>query len=44
MKLFASLHGIAVVLSKAGLRTPIIPYRPQAEPGEGMAKSYAGKS
>jgi uncharacterized protein (DUF169 family) len=31
-------------LSKAGLRYPIMPYGPQAEPGEGMAKSYAGKS
>ncbi len=34
------LHG----LSKAGLRYPIMPYGPQAEPAEGMAKSYAGKS
>jgi uncharacterized protein (DUF169 family) len=34
------LHG----LSKAGLRYPIMPFGPQAEPGEGMAKSYAGKS
>jgi uncharacterized protein (DUF169 family) len=31
-------------LSKAGLRYPIMPYGPQAEPAEGMAKSYAGKS
>ncbi len=31
-------------LSKAGLRYPIMPYSPQAEPAEGMAKSYAGKS
>ncbi len=31
-------------LSKAGLRYPIMPWGPQAEPGEGMAKSYAGKS
>jgi len=31
-------------LSKAGLRYPIMPFGPQAEPGEGMAKSYAGKS
>ena len=30
-------------LSKAGLRYPIMPYGPQADPGEGMAKSYAGK-
>lgn len=34
------LHG----LSKAGLRYPIMPYGPQADPGEGMAKSYAGKT
>jgi len=34
------LHG----LSKAGLRYPIMPFGPQAEPAEGMAKSYAGKS
>ena len=34
------LHG----LSKAGLRYPIMPYGPQAEPAEGMAKSYAGKT
>ncbi len=34
------LHG----LSKAGLRYPIMPFGPQAEPGEGMAKSYAGRS
>lgn len=33
------LHG----LSKAGLRYPIMPYGPQADPGEGMAKSYADK-
>ena len=31
-------------LSKAGLRYPIMPYGPQAEPAEGMAKSYGGKS
>jgi uncharacterized protein (DUF169 family) len=31
-------------LSRAGLRYPIMPYGPQSEPGEGMAKSYAGKS
>ncbi len=31
-------------LSKAGLRYPIMPYGPQADPGEGMAKSYAGKA
>jgi hypothetical protein len=31
-------------LSKAGLRYPIMPFSPQAEPAEGMAKSYAGKS
>ena len=31
-------------LSKAGLRYPIMPFGPQAEPGEGMAKSYAGKT
>jgi uncharacterized protein (DUF169 family) len=31
-------------LSKAGLRYPIMPFGPQVEPGEGMAKSYAGKS
>jgi hypothetical protein len=24
--------------------SPIMPFGPQAEPGEGMAKSYAGKS
>ena len=30
-------------LSKAGLRYPIMPYGPQADPGEGMAKSYADK-
>jgi uncharacterized protein (DUF169 family) len=34
------LHG----LSKAGLRYPIMPFGPQAEPAEGMAKSYAGKN
>jgi uncharacterized protein (DUF169 family) len=34
------LHG----LSKAGLRYPIMPYGPQAEPAEGMAKSYGGKT
>lgn len=34
------LHG----LSKAGLRYPIMPYGPQADPDEGMAKSYAGKT
>ena len=34
------LHG----LSKAGLRYPIMPFSPQAEPAEGMSKSYAGKS
>ncbi|MBB5689747.1 DUF169 domain-containing protein [Roseomonas alkaliterrae] len=31
-------------LSKAGLRYPIMPYGPQADPAEGMAKSYAGKT
>ncbi|HVB69650.1 MAG TPA: DUF169 domain-containing protein [Acetobacteraceae bacterium] len=31
-------------LSKAGLRYPIMPFGPQAEPAEGMAKSYAGKN
>jgi uncharacterized protein (DUF169 family) len=31
-------------LAKAGLRYPIMPFGPQAEPAEGMAKSYAGKS
>jgi uncharacterized protein (DUF169 family) len=31
-------------LSKAGLRYPIMPFGPQAEPAEGMAKSYGGKS
>lgn len=31
-------------LSKAGLRYPIMPYGPQADPAEGMSKSYAGKS
>lgn len=30
-------------LAKAGLRYPIMPYGPQADPGEGMAKSYAEK-
>ncbi|MDR3474147.1 MAG: DUF169 domain-containing protein, partial [Devosia sp.] len=30
-------------LAKAGLRYPIMPFGPQAEPAEGMAKSYAGK-
>jgi uncharacterized protein (DUF169 family) len=30
-------------LGKAGLRYPIMPYGPQADPGEGMAKSYADK-
>jgi uncharacterized protein (DUF169 family) len=34
------LHG----LSKAGLRYPIMPYGPQADPAEGMAKSYADKA
>jgi uncharacterized protein (DUF169 family) len=34
------LHG----LSKAGLRYPIMPYGPQADPAEGMAKSYADKT
>ncbi len=33
------LHG----LSKAGLRYPIMPYGPQVEPAEGMAKSYGSK-
>jgi uncharacterized protein (DUF169 family) len=28
----------------ACLRYPIMPFGPQAEPGESMAKSYAGKS
>jgi len=31
-------------LSKSGLRYPIMPYGPQVEPAEGMAKSYAGKN
>lgn len=31
-------------LSKAGLRYPIMPFGPQAEPAEGMAKSYMNKS
>jgi uncharacterized protein (DUF169 family) len=31
-------------LAKAGLRYPIMPFGPQAEPAEGMAKSYAGKT
>jgi uncharacterized protein (DUF169 family) len=31
-------------LSKAGLRYPIMPFGPQAEPAEGMAKSYGGKA
>ncbi len=31
-------------LSRAGLRYPIMPYGPQADPAEGMARSYAGKS
>ena len=31
-------------LSKAGLRYPIMPFGPQAEPADGMAKSYAGKN
>ncbi len=35
----AGLHG----LSRAGLRYPIMPYGPQADPAEGMAKSYADK-
>lgn len=30
-------------LAKSGLRYPIMPYGPQADPAEGMAKSYAGK-
>lgn len=33
------LHG----LSRAGLRYPIMPYGPQADPAEGLAKSYASK-
>jgi uncharacterized protein (DUF169 family) len=36
----AGLHG----LSKAGLRYPIMPYGPQADPAEGMAKSYGDKA
>jgi hypothetical protein len=31
-------------LAKAGLRYPIMPFGPQAEPGKGMTKSYAGKT
>ncbi len=31
-------------LSKAGLRYPIMPYGPQADPAAGMERSYAGKS
>ena len=31
-------------LSKSGLRYPIMPYGPQADPAEGMAKSYSDKS
>jgi uncharacterized protein (DUF169 family) len=31
-------------LSKAGLRYPIMPYGPQADPAEGMARSYSEKS
>ncbi|WP_424813764.1 DUF169 domain-containing protein [Roseococcus sp. YIM B11640] len=31
-------------LSKAGLRYPIMPYGPQADPAAGMEKSYAGKA
>ncbi|MBY0336668.1 MAG: DUF169 domain-containing protein [Acetobacteraceae bacterium] len=31
-------------LSKAGLRYPIMPYGPQADPAAGMARSYAGKA
>ena len=31
-------------LSKAGLRYPIMPYGPQADPAEGMSRSYAGKA
>lgn len=31
-------------LSKAGLRYPIMPYGPQADPAMGMEKSYAGKA
>ena len=31
-------------LSKAGLRYPIMPYGPQADPAEGMARSYSDKS
>jgi len=36
----AGLRGLA----KSGLRYPIMPYGPQADPAEGMAKSYAGKT
>ena len=35
---------LIVGLSKAGLRYPIMPYGPQADPAEGMAKSYADKT
>lgn len=31
-------------LAKAGLRYPIMPYGPQADPAAGMDKSYAGKA
>jgi len=31
-------------LAKSGLRYPIMPYGPQADPAEGMARSYAGKT
>ena len=31
-------------LSKAGLRYPIMPYGRQADPAEGMARSYTDKS
>jgi uncharacterized protein (DUF169 family) len=31
-------------LAKSGLRYPIMPYGPQSDPAEGMARSYAGKS
>ena len=40
LRAVTGLHGLA----KAGLRYPIMPFGPQAEPAEGMAKSYAGKS
>ena len=30
-------------LSKAGLRYPIMPYGPQSDPAEGMARSYTDK-